>query len=86
MADRIKMENIVPAGFDTETGDEFVNLTDEYVCSNCRHLVGKNDKYCSQCGELLKDTGAVEHWEKGEELTGKKFEARVKQLTGATDA
>lgn len=73
MAERIKLENIVPAGFDTETGDEFINITEEYVCGSCRHIVGLADKFCWRCGELLEDTGKVEHWRKGEQLDGEEF-------------
>jgi hypothetical protein len=85
MADRIKLENIVPAGFDVDTGDEFLNITEEFVCGNCRHLVGQADKYCGQCGELLKDMGKIEHWDKGKRLTDKEFKEQMSQLMGTAD-
>lgn len=77
MPDKIKLENIVHAGFDTETGDEFMNITEEYACSSCRNLVAKTDKFCRWCGELLKDTGKMEHYHKGEKLTDKEFKKRA---------
>ncbi len=73
MADKIKLENIVQAGFDPKNGDEFVNLTEEYACGNCRNLVEQADKYCRWCGEPLEDSGKVEHWRKGEELDDEEF-------------
>jgi hypothetical protein len=73
MADKIKLENIVPAGFDTENGDEFLNITVEFTCGNCRHLVGEADKFCGMCGEKLEDTGKIEHWHKGTQLTEQEF-------------
>jgi len=73
MAKRIKLENIRLAGFDNETGDEFLNITEEYVCGTCRFLVEKGDKFCSQCGEILEDIKEIEHWFKGKQLTKKEF-------------
>lgn len=81
MADKIKLENIVHAGFDTETGDEFMNITEEYACSSCRNLVAETDKFCWRCGELLKDA-KVEHYQKGEKLTDKEFKKRAGRLSG----
>ena len=75
--DKIKLENIVEAGFDTETGDRFLNITEEYVCDGCRHLVEKDDKYCFHCGVLLSDSGKVEHYYKGNPLSDTEFKEEL---------
>lgn len=28
-------------------------IANDYVCSGCRFVVGKNDKFCGNCGEVL---------------------------------
>lgn len=82
MVDKIKLENIVEAGFDAEDGSAFLNIITEFVCSNCRHLVGQSSKYCTFCGESLNDTGKIEHYYKGEQLTDAQFKKELEQYEG----
>lgn len=77
--DKIKLENIAEVGFDTETGDAFVNFTEEYVCGGCRHLVGKDDKYCPFCGGPLENSGKVEHYYGRRQLTDTEFKKELEQ-------
>lgn len=80
MANKIKLENIVEAGFDTETGDKFLGVVDwEYVCGSCRHLIEKDDKFCPSCGEELTDSGTIEHYYEGKQLTDTQFKEELKQ-------
>lgn len=80
MPNKIKLENILLAGFDSDTGDAFINITEEYVCENCRHLVDKNDKFCWQCGEELKQSKLIEHYYEGKKLTERNFQKEVLHL------
>jgi len=80
MANKIKLENIVDAGFDSGNGDAFLNIIEKYVCGKCRHIVEKTDKYCWKCGELLVDSGKLEHYYKGEQLTDTQFKEELEQF------
>ena len=73
MPNKIKLENIVPAGFDRQTGKPTLRITNEYVCEACRHLVELADKFCWQCGEELKQSELVEHYQQGRKLTDKEY-------------
>lgn len=79
MVKKIKLENIVQAGFDRENGDEFLNITEEYVCNNCRHIVEREDNYCWKCGKTL-DEESVEHYQAGEKLSDDDFRTRMAEL------
>ena len=80
MSKIIKLENIVKvdgSNFDRQTGKPITEkVTEEYVCEGCRHLVGATDKFCWQCGEPLEESSKVEHYHKGEKLSGTKFKER----------
>jgi predicted amidophosphoribosyltransferase len=77
MASKIKLESIRAGGFDSENGDEFVNLVVEYVCGDCRSLVEEGDKFCSYCGAKLVDNGDVEHYSKGKKLTSTEYKKEL---------
>lgn len=68
MAKIIKLENINL----TPTGEQ---VTEEYVCENCRHLIASTDTICWQCREKLEQSKQVEHYHKGEKLTNEGFDA-----------
>lgn len=85
MADKIKQENLVDAGYDTETGDKFVNEIEEYICSACHHLVQRDDRFCWQCGEELNGSSIVLHYYRGEKLTNVKFKEAKTQLGGVVN-
>lgn len=73
----IKLENI-KAEFDRQTGKEKTELTTEYVCGNCRHLVQPTDKFCWRCGEPLEKSSEVEHYDTdGTQLTNTAFRKKV---------
>ena len=78
MANIIKLENIKDAGFSPVTGKYANEVTEEYVCENCRHLVGRDDGFCWQCGGKLEPSALVEHYHRGERLTSEKFEEKKK--------
>jgi len=78
MAKIIKLENITDMSFSPVTGKQVEKVTEEYVCENCRHLVGRDDRFCWQCGERLEPSARVEHYHAGERLTDKKFEEEKK--------
>jgi len=73
MSEKIKLENIVDAGFDSENGEAFRCAVEEYVCSACRHLVEKDDTFCTSCGEELVDSGKVEHHYGGKKLSDTEY-------------
>ena len=73
---KIKLENIVNKGFDRVTGKPMLEITTEYVCEGCRHIVNIDDKFCWQCGEMLEQSDLVEHYRKGDKLTEKEFQRR----------
>ena len=74
MAKTIKLENIKDASFSPVTGKYTSEVTEEYVCEACRHLVGRDDGFCWQCSEKLEPSALVEHYHRGERLTSEKFE------------
>ena len=75
MAKRVKLESIDTAGYNPSSGEVILReVTEEYVCENCRHLVGRGDRFCWQCGEQLQPSALVEHYHRGERLTSEKFE------------
>ena len=76
MAKIIKLENLVSANYDRETGKELLRETVEYVCKSCRHLVSPSDKVCWQCGRKLTPSSLVEHYYKGKQLTEDEFSKR----------
>lgn len=80
MADKIKLENIKEKGFDRTSGKPKTDVTIEYVCSACCHLVESGDAFCWQCGEKLVPSTLVEHYHKGERLTDKEFKKRAGKL------
>ena len=73
---RIKLENMVDKGFDRQTGNPISEVTVEYVCEACRHLVNPEDKFCWKCGMALEQSNLVEHYQRGEGLSDADFEAR----------
>jgi len=76
MANIIKLENI---NEDKQTHKE--KYVEEYVCSNCRHLVEPNDKTCWQCGEKLEPSEKVERYRRGEKPTDEEFDKATKALS-----
>jgi predicted amidophosphoribosyltransferase len=69
----IKLAN-VNTEFDRNTGvEKNIIVADEYVCENCRHLVGKSDKFCWQCGEELSESNIVEHYRKGKKISNSEY-------------
>ena len=76
MADKIKLENIVQAGFSPTDGKSKLVLTNELVCSNCRHLVASDSAFCWQCGEQLTPSSIIEHYEKGVKLDQAAYEIK----------
>ena len=74
MANKVKLENIMQAGSDQETGDRFLNITEEYVCGNCRHLVEAADKFCWYCRSELRTSDKIEHWQKGVQIAEDTFQ------------
>jgi len=82
MGKRVKLENIIQAGFTTDMGDRIFNITEEYVCKNCRHLVEVIDKFCWFCGEELESSDIVEHWQKGIQLSNEAFNKIRRALEG----
>jgi len=79
MANIIKLENIKDAGFSPATGKQAKEITEEYVCEACRHLVDREAQFCWQCGEKLQLSALVEHYHQGERLTSEKFEEEKKK-------
>ena len=73
MANIIKLENIKDAGFSPATGKQAKQVTEEYVCKSCRHLVEKGDPFCWQCGEGLEPSGLTEHYHRGIKLSDGQF-------------
>jgi len=86
--DKVKLENIRQTQkahpqhkteprdiFCRTCGQELVEeiVTEEYVCSGCRHLVGIDDDFCWFCGSKLEQTGRVEHYHRGKQLTDGEF-------------
>lgn len=78
MANIIKLENIKDAGFSSATGGQAKQVTEEYVCGSCRHLVGKDDKFCWQCGGKLESSSIVEHYHRGKGITNGEFKEKKK--------
>jgi len=74
MSQRIKLENTHGVAHDRQTGKPSLDITIEYVCAGCRELVEQSDKYCWHCGELLIDTGLVEHHVGGGEVNDEQFQ------------
>lgn len=80
MALKIKLENISRRTFDKVTGKPLEQVTQEYVCENCRHLVEPSDAFCWQCGNALEPSGLVEHYSDGEKLTDAQFKERKEKV------
>jgi len=74
---KIKLENIHYL-FDRMTGKPKAELTTEYACQNCRHLIEAEDIYCWQCGEKLEGE-LIEHYYKGEKITEEVYREERKQ-------
>lgn len=70
MAKVIKLENI-----NVIKGTRQEHYVEEYVCSNCRHIINLTDKTCWQCGGKLEPSGTVEHYYRGGKLTTQEFNA-----------
>ena len=95
MPKKIKLENIIakkkPHHHEVKPTDIFCpecgedlrreEVITEYVCENCRHLVGKDDKFCWRCGVKLESSNLVEHYHRGEKLTNKEFGERRELFT-----
>ena len=73
---KIKLENIHYL-FDRMTGKPKTELTTEYACQNCRHLIEAEDIYCWQCGEKLEGE-IIEHYYKGEKIMDKEYQKEKK--------
>ena len=73
MAKIIKLENIVPVRYNRQTGEPSSEVTEEYVCEACRHLVKTIDKFCWQCGGELEQSTLIEHYSKGKKLTEEEY-------------
>lgn len=59
---------------------------EEYICGGCRHLVGKDDKFCLNCGEPLQKPFVAEcHDTNGAELSEAQFKKKKAQLGGIAD-
>ena len=67
----VKLENI-------QLKDDKEEITEEYVCEGCRHLIQPADKSCWQCGQPLEPSSEVEHYHQGEKLTKEQFGERSK--------
>jgi predicted amidophosphoribosyltransferase len=76
MAKIIKLENIQKG----EATDLKEKVTEEYVCSACRHLVKSTDTVCWQCGANLEQSSTVEHYHRGKELTDDRFSKLSEKL------
>ena len=74
---KIKLGNIHYL-FDRMTGKPKTELTTEYACQNCRHLIEAEDIYCWQCGEKLEVSDIVEHHSQGKQLTEEEFQKERK--------
>lgn len=79
---KVRLENIVNCGYDNDTGDRVLNITVEFVCSDCRHLVEGGDAYCWCCGKKFDGGATTEHYQKGKQLTNESFNAIRKSLEG----
>jgi len=79
MASIIKLENIKDTSFSPVTGKYTNEVTEEYVCEACRHLVGREDNFCWQCGGKLEPSARVEHYHAGERLTSEKFKEEERE-------
>ena len=73
MAKIVKLENI-----NAIKGTRQEQYVEEYVCSNCRHLINPDDKTCWQCGERLEQSSLIEHYHRGERLAEGEFQKRKK--------
>ncbi len=95
MLKKIKLENIVVrqklhqhpiypdyARYCPECGESVEEevIIDEFICENCRHLVGENEKFCWSCGNPLETSLVVEHWHKGKKLPDEEFEKRKETI------
>lgn len=80
MGKKIKLENLMERGYDRLSGELKIEVTNEYVCSGCRHSVNVEDNFCWHCGEGLMPSSKLEHYHKGERLTDKEFKKRVGKL------
>jgi len=74
---KIKLENIHYL-FDRMIGKPKAELTTEYACQNCRHLIEAEDIYCWQCGEKLEGE-LIEHYYKGEKIIEEAYQEKRKQ-------
>lgn len=79
---KIRLENIVPCGYDSKTGDRFLNITVEFACSNCRHIVEVDDGYCWCCGGKFDGSAVTEHYQKGKQLSNESFKTIRTTLEG----
>lgn len=77
MAEIIKLQNIQKK----HREDKEEQLVEEYVCSNCRHLVEATDTACWQCGEKLEPSGEIEHYHKGVKLSVAQFKKELEGIT-----
>ena len=76
MPNKIKLESVVPIGFDRQTGKPILKVAEEYVCEICRHLVEIKDKFCWHCGAMLEQSDLVEHYQGGEKLSNEEYRRR----------
>jgi RNA polymerase subunit RPABC4/transcription elongation factor Spt4 len=37
-------------------------ISNDYVCSQCRSLISKDAKFCHQCGEQVSSISSTEYW------------------------
>jgi len=70
MAKIVKLENIQP-----RVKGQAEELTEEYVCGNCRHLIEPINAFCWLCGEKLEQSKLVEHYYMGQRLSNEGFDA-----------
>lgn len=96
MVERIKLENVIGIpqehkhdgidygknSFCPKCGQKLIalSISEEYVCEKCRHLVQKDDMFCSFCGEVLSDSKKVEHYagdSQIDEESFKKIKAKI---------
>lgn len=75
---KIKLENVHGLKFNPQTGQPELPFTEEYVCENCRHIVGREDKFCWACGESLQDSSLIEHHAFGGQVEHKDFVEAMK--------
>ncbi len=75
----IKLENIRKKTYNRQTGELETEESVEFVCPNCRHLIGEGDIFCWFCGERQEQNIEVEHYVLGKRLTNDEFKEAKKK-------